>query len=91
MLLLKRADFESISQADLTAGMNSRTPKNVMWGAEIIADQSGTYASFLMHMDCKSPGYGNTAFKQINKQLYAKMGPNDVGAPIGGIPPIQTI
>ena len=65
-------------KADLTAGMNSRTPKNVMWGAEIIADQSGIYASFLMHMDCKSPGYGNTAFKQINKQLYAKMGPNDV-------------
>jgi hypothetical protein len=66
--------------ADLTAGMNSRTPKNVMWGSEIISDQSGIYASFLMHMDAESPGYGNTAFKRINKQLYAKMGANDVRA-----------
>ncbi|HQH09625.1 MAG TPA: RagB/SusD family nutrient uptake outer membrane protein, partial [Bacteroidales bacterium] len=64
--------------ADLTSGMNLRTPKNVMWGCEIIADQSSIYASFLMHMDSKSPGYGNTAFKRINKELYAKMGPNDI-------------
>ena len=65
-------------KADLTAGMNSVKAKNVMWGAEIISDQSGIYASFLMHMDSESPGYGNTAFKRINKQLYAKMGPADV-------------
>lgn len=66
--------------ADLTGGMNSISPKNVMWGSEIISDQSGIYASFLMHMDSESPGYGNTAFKRINKQLYAKMGPDDVRA-----------
>ncbi len=66
--------------SDLTGGMNSISPKNVMWGAEIISDQSGIYASFLMHMDSNSPGYGNTAFKRINQELYAKMGPGDVRA-----------
>jgi starch-binding outer membrane protein, SusD/RagB family len=66
--------------ADISSGMNSVNPQNIMWGAEIISDQAGIYASFLMHMDSDSPGYGNTAFKRINKQLYAKMGPNDVRA-----------
>ncbi|MFY9116189.1 MAG: RagB/SusD family nutrient uptake outer membrane protein [Bacteroidales bacterium] len=65
-------------KADLTGGMNAVKAKNVMWGAEIISDQSGIYASFLMHMCHDSPGYGNTAFKRINKELYAKMGPKDV-------------
>lgn len=63
------------------AGVNSTQAANVMWGAEIIADQSGMYAGFFTHMDaCDERGdstYGATARKQINKELYDKMDPND--------------
>lgn len=62
----------------LTEGMNSATASNVMWGAEISADQSGAYAGFFTHMDADANAYGATARKQINKQLYAKLGADDI-------------
>lgn len=62
----------------VTGGMNDITADNVMWGAEIIADQSGMYASLFTHMDADQGKYGASARKQINKLLYAKIGTNDV-------------
>lgn len=59
------------------AGVNSTTAKNVMWGAKIQADQSGLYAGFFTHMDASAGKYGNTARKQINKELYDKMSGTD--------------
>lgn len=59
------------------AGLNSTTAKNVMWGAEVISDQSGMYASLFSHMDPDAGAYGESARKQINKQLYAKMSSTD--------------
>jgi hypothetical protein len=67
----------SILSAEDIAGLNDVTKKDVMWGAEIIADQSGAYASFFMHMDKSMGGYGSSAQKLINKNLYDKMGEND--------------
>ena len=58
--------------------MNDATANNVMWAAEIIADQSGMYAGFFTHMDADQGKYGASARKQINKLLYAKLGTNDV-------------
>ena len=64
-------------------GVNNSAAANVMWGASIIADQSGMYASFLSHMDaCDELGasagaYGQSARKQISKELYALMNPAD--------------
>ncbi len=58
-------------------GLNDATKSNVMWGAEIIADQSGMYAGLFTHMDHDADKYGASALKQINKLLYAKMGKND--------------
>ena len=58
-------------------GVNDTTSKNVMWGAQIIADQSGMYAGFFTHMDPDAGAYGSTALKQINKELYAKMSATD--------------
>ena len=49
---------------------------NVMWGAKIIADQSGSYAGFFTHMDPEA-AYGGSARKQINKELYAKISATD--------------
>lgn len=66
--------------SNVTTGMNSVGQSDVLWGAEVIADQSGIWASFFMHM-CESTsfsGYGNTALKQINKELYAHMNGTDI-------------
>lgn len=64
---------------EVTSGMNSIGQADVLWGAQIIPDQSGIYASFFMHMVSDGgDGYGNTAHKQINKELYAKMATNDI-------------
>ena len=58
-------------------GMNNASAANVMWGASIIADQVGMYASFFSHMDFEAGKYGASAPKCINKELYAKMNPTD--------------
>ena len=47
-----------------------------MWGAEIITDQTGGYASFFSHMDPEA-SYGDGARKQISKELYNQMGEED--------------
>ena len=57
-------------------GMNDVSKSNVMWGAEIIADQSAQYASFMAHMDTVV-GFGKNAPKRIAGTLYRKMGNND--------------
>ncbi|MDO4949154.1 MAG: RagB/SusD family nutrient uptake outer membrane protein [Bacteroidales bacterium] len=59
------------------AGVNSVGYKNVMWGAEVIADQSGMYAGFFTHMDADAGAYGSTAQKRINTELYARIRPTD--------------
>jgi hypothetical protein len=60
------------------AGTNNVSASNVMWGAGIIADQVGMYASFFAHMDLEGgKSYAETAPKRINKQLYAKMNATD--------------
>lgn len=41
--------------------MNDATANNVMWAAEIIADQSGMYAGFFTHMDADQGKYGASA------------------------------
>ena len=60
------------------AGMNNVNASNVMWGAGIIADQVGMYASFFAHMDYEGgKSYAQSAPKRINKELYAKMNATD--------------
>lgn len=58
-------------------GLNSVKAANVMWGAEIVADQAGMYASLFSHMDAEAGYYGKTARKQINKDLYNLMDEKD--------------
>lgn len=62
--------------ADFT-GLNDVTKGNVMWGAEIVADQAGMYASLFSHMDAEAGLYGARARKQINKDLYDGMANGD--------------
>ena len=60
-------------EAEILNGMNDVSLNNVMWGAAISADQSGSYAGFFTHMDADQKAYGESARKQINKDLYALM------------------
>lgn len=69
------SDCEIIPVEDFM-GTNDADADNVMWAADIIADQSGMYASFFSHMSTNVT-YGANARKQINKELYAKMGATD--------------
>ena len=57
-------------------GTNSVDAANVMWGAQIVADQSGMYASFFAHMST-GVSYGANAPKQISTWLYNKMSGTD--------------
>ena len=70
--------------ATITSGMNSLKNTNVMWGAEVITDQTPGWGPILYHMDgmsmlaLGSQVYGFSAPKCINLELYAKMGTTDV-------------
>lgn len=56
-------------------GVNDVTAANVMWGAEVVTDQVGYYASFFSHMD--SLYYGNYAPKLISHSLYESIPATD--------------
>ena len=57
-------------------GLNDTDKENVMWGADIISDQAGMYASLMTHMSGTAP-YGQRAPKRISNWLYDQMGEND--------------
>lgn len=73
------------SKADILSGLNSVKLPNVMWGAEIISDQAPGWGPIHYHMDALSlyevdetQVYGFSAPKNINLELYAKIGAADV-------------
>jgi len=66
------------SSTDLHSGFNSVKLKDVMWGGEIIADQSGIYASFFAHMDASAERYARSSRKCIYNWLYNHIPSTDV-------------
>ena len=71
-----KASGKSIVDVKEFAGLNSVSASNIMWGAEIISDQTGGYASLFAHMDTVV-AYGQGAPKQITKTLYDKIADTD--------------
>jgi hypothetical protein len=69
----------SAFKANTTNFINSVSAGNVMWGATIITDQAGMYASLYSHMDVAADKYGgyDGAPKRINSELYNLMGQED--------------
>ena len=57
-------------------GLNDVSKGNVMWGAKILSDQAGMYASLMTHMSVEG-AYGERAPKQISPDLYNKMSDTD--------------
>ena len=70
------ASGKSIIDVASFMGNNSVDAKNVMWGAQIVSDQAGMYASLMAHMSV-DVAYGQRAPKQISSWLYNRMSPND--------------
>ncbi len=52
---LKKPSLKVATIAEL-GGNNSVKTADVLWGMEIIADQSSGFASFFSHMDADAPG-----------------------------------
>jgi len=57
-------------------GCNDAYADNVLWGAEIVSDQAGMYASLYAHMST-DVAYGARAPKQITRWLYDKISDTD--------------
>lgn len=70
----EKIDITEVSQF---AGLNKVSSANVMWGSNIVADQTTGYASFFVHMDADLGKYGAAARQQITRSLYNKMGAGD--------------
>lgn len=59
-------------------GNNSVKTADVLWGMEIIADQSSGFASFFSHMDADAPGmYASKARQCISTGLYKLISDTD--------------
>ena len=67
---------KQIAKVDEFIGLNDVTKKNVMWGAQVIADQASGYASLFAHMDTVA-SYGLGAPKMITLSLYNKISSTD--------------
>lgn len=75
---LSKPGLKMITGSDLTKGFNSVELQDVLWGAEIIADQSTIYASFFSHMDAKADRYAKSSRKCIYNWLYDKISTKDL-------------
>ncbi len=63
---------------DFTFGMNDVSNSSVMWGMDVIADQSTTFASFFSHMDATEDGYyAYSSNKCISSWLYSQINTTD--------------
>ena len=70
------ASGKKIAKVSEFIGLNDVTKSNIMWGAQVISDQAGGYASLFAHMDtCASYGLG--APKMITVSLYNKISNTD--------------
>ncbi|MBQ3827639.1 MAG: RagB/SusD family nutrient uptake outer membrane protein, partial [Prevotella sp.] len=69
----------SAFKANASNFINTYSAGNVMWGANIIADQSGIYASLFAHMDAVASMYAgyDRDPKKINSETYDLMSETD--------------
>lgn len=74
---LSKPGLSMASGNALHSGFNSVSMEGVMWGAEVIADQSGIYASFFAHMDATADRYARSSRKCIYNWLYDKIPSTD--------------
>lgn len=69
-----------LSMNDLNKGFafNDASAATVLWGAQIIAEQTSGFQSFFGHMDASTSFYAETSRKCISNWLYNQMSDTDV-------------
>lgn len=69
-----------LSMNDLNKGFafNDASAATVIWGAQIIAEQTSGFQSFFGHMDASTSFYAETSRKCISNWLYNQMSDTDV-------------
>mgnify|MGYP001186281844 CR=1 FL=1 len=75
---LSKKGLSLTSGDDLFTGFNNRNMKGVLWASEVIADQSGIYASFFAHMDARADRYARSSRKCIYNWLYNQIDDKDI-------------
>lgn len=75
---LSKPGLAMLAGDDLLSGFNNTGLKDVMWGAQIIADQSTIYASYFSHMDATADRYARSSRKVIYNWLYDRIPESDI-------------
>lgn len=73
---LKKPGLSRVATLDELGAFNNCRASNVLWGFEVIADQTGPYGPYTSHMDPEG-GYGTPAPQCIDKWLYDQIPTTD--------------
>lgn len=74
---LSKPGLRMANANEIHDGFNNRNMAGVLWGSEVIADQSGIYASFFAHMDASADRYARSSRKCIYNWLYDQIPSSD--------------
>ena len=75
---LKKPGLQAVLPVSSLTGFNSVKNADVLWGVEVIADQSQHFASLFSHMDADAEGmYASGAEKCVSSWLYNNMPETD--------------
>lgn len=73
-----KKDGLKLATVEELGGNNDVNVSDVLWGVDVIADQSSGFPGFFSHMDADAPGmYGSKARKCISTGLYKLMSEKD--------------
>ena len=80
-----------LTMSDLGNGFafNDATAPTVLWGLQIISEQTTDFASFFAHMDASAEFYAENARKCISTWLYNQMSDNDIRKNMWWLGPLE--
>jgi hypothetical protein len=73
---LAKKGLKRVSTVAELGSFNNCKNANILWGFEVIADQTGPYGAYLSHMDPEG-GYGKVANQCIDAWLYSQIPATD--------------
>ena len=75
-----REGYSLMTAAQYRSGFDNYTQQNWIWGLEVNAEQSTTYASWVSHVDWSVGGYAGFGFskKSVSSKLYSLMADGDI-------------
>lgn len=74
----KMEGLQLMSNSDLLSGFNALSNPEWMWGAEMLATQTTSYASFWAHMDARLPRHAETSRKIASTWIYDMIPVGDI-------------